>query len=236
MSVSHGTFGLFAVLFHYSNDARDAQGRGLAQWYVMPDMTALPFEGGAPDPPPPPPGYRGTIYSTQGSPFSRPFDASALSAVPVGEATFGPFGTETSTLTYRIGDRTVTRQLRRLDTAALQTAGRYRVAMSPFISTCTDRRSVAETWHIELAGNGAHFLSRTDANGAAIGERAPVQVVQRGKFAQLRFSYVQEGTAYAWVVNLEHAGPGGVGGVFSRSPPNNACFENGTFAAARLPL
>ncbi len=235
MSVNHGSFGLFAVLFLYSNDARDARGLGLAQWYVIPEMRALPFPGGVePDPPPPPPGYAGTIYSAQGTPFSQPFNASAIKIVPVGEATFGSFGDNSATLTYRIGDHTVTRQLQRMAIAALQTAGSYRVGMNSFISSCGVRKTVGETWDIELAGDGGHFLSRTDASGAAIGVRVPVQLVQRGKLAQMRFSSVHEGAAFDWTVTLDHAGEGGIGGTYVRVLPDQSCYENGIFAGARL--
>ncbi|HYC37097.1 MAG TPA: hypothetical protein VEC19_11775 [Usitatibacter sp.] len=236
LSIYQGSFGLFGVVFLYSADARDAQGLGLAQWYVMPEMRPIPFEQDPGSPPPPPNGYRGTVYSMQGTPLSQPFDATATRGVAVGEATFLTNYADSTTLTYRIGDHTVTRPLRRFETAALPIAGQYRVDMNSNVTSCGQRGvATSETWEIEGAADAGFFLSRTNAAGAAIGTRVPVEVTQRGKIAQLRFSSPQQGIANNWSVTFEHAGAGGVGGVYVRQGAENSCYENGTFAGARVP-
>ena len=235
LSVYESSVGLFGVLFAYSGDTRDAQGRGLGQWYVMPEMRPMPWDQDPGSPPPPPPGYRGTIYSMQGTPFSQRFDSTATRGVAVGEATLRTADFNNVMLTYRIGDHTVTRRVQRFETAALPVVGRYRVDMNSNISACGPRGlAVWETWDIERASNGGLLITRTDASGAAIGTRVPVTVIQTGKIGQLRFASPHQGAEQNWYVSLDHAGAGGLGGVYSRQGPGSACYENGTFAGARV--
>lgn len=236
MTVIHGGFGLFGVLYLYSADTRDGQGLGPGEWYVLPEMRPLPFPGGAvPDPPPPPPGYAGTLYAAQGSPFAQRFDPAATRLVPVGEATLGVSSTNAATLTYRIGARTVERQVQRFETAALPLAGRYRVNMNPFITSCGVRATTSETWDIERAADGRHVLSRRDASGTTLGAPVPVQLVQGGKLARITFPWTQAGIVDEWTVSIEHAGAGGLGGAFVRQRADRTCYENGTLAGAREP-
>ncbi|QJR15367.1 hypothetical protein [Usitatibacter palustris] len=235
LSVSHGSFGLFAILFVYSSEARDAQGRGLAQWYVMPEMSPLPIPEPVPDPPPPPSGYRGTIYATQGTPFTQPFNAAGVTLTSIGDATLSTISGTTATLTYRIGAQSVTKVLRRFETAPLPLVGRYRVSMNTFISACSLRLTIDETWTFERAADGGLLVSRTDVDGAVLGVREPVQLAQLGKLARLNFSSAHEGTARNWFVAFEHVGAGGLGGGFTRTMTDGSCYANGTFAAARVP-
>ena len=143
LSVTHQGNTIFAVLYVYSRTAVDQSGRGASEWYVMPALRDPSGEIS----PAPPPQFSGTLYSGRGSPHNLAFNPSATQITPVGEASIlpDPDGAGAQ-LTYRIGDVTVTKRIRRMSLQRLPLTGTYAVKMSGSVNPPRSRPTSAATW------------------------------------------------------------------------------------------
>jgi hypothetical protein len=218
LSVTHQGNTIFAVLYVYSATAVDQSGRGAAEWYVMPALREL----GADITPVPPLQFSGTLYSGRGSPYNVPFNSPATQIIPVGNASILPDSDGAAAkLTYRIGETSVTKRIRRMSLQRLPLTGTYAVKMSGSVNPSTAGTSCAnagafsrdETWIIETIGSPPVHVVTFASFDFSVSNRFDLQVNPAGSTVVASLRSPLGLVAGIWTLVLDYVGESGWAGT-----------------------
>lgn len=129
--------------------------------------------------------FSGTLFRTSGPAFSgATFDPGAVTATPVGTATFSFSNPYQATLTYTVNGTTVTKSITRQTFKALPVAGTYRVLDRGQTAGCT----VNPSWNGPL--ESTHNTITLSTSGSAV----TAQVTERDDAGVLLGNFTLTGT------------------------------------------
>ena len=219
LSITHQGPVIFAVLYVYSRTSVDQAGKGAPEWYVMPDMRDISI-GSSPIAPVQ---FRGTLYAGRGSPYNIAFNAASTQVTAVGEASIMPDSDGAGAqLTYRIGDTTVTKRIRRMSLARLPLTGTYGVKMAATVNpslagaSCANAGTIMrdDVWTIGATGSVPSYNIFFQSFDFAAGSLFAMQVSQAGSTATATIRPLSSLVGPAtWTLKLDHVGAGGWSGT-----------------------